>query len=71
MGARYYGPQLGRFAQPDPSGQEKNRYLYAGGDPINNSDPSGLLSLDIGAEGCYWICGGAGVSINAEGSAHP
>ncbi|MFI8191661.1 RHS repeat-associated core domain-containing protein [Streptomyces sp. NPDC085946] len=42
MGHRYYDPQLGRFTQPDPSGQETNPYLYAGGDPISNTDPSGL-----------------------------
>ncbi|MGW5623592.1 RHS repeat-associated core domain-containing protein [Streptomyces olivaceus] len=45
MGARYYDPNLGRFTQPDPSGKENNAYLYAAGDPINRSDPSGLLSL--------------------------
>ncbi|WP_373559793.1 RHS repeat-associated core domain-containing protein [Streptomyces sp. TLI_55] len=44
MGARYYDPQLGRFTQPDPSGQETNPYLYTGGDPINRTDPNGLLS---------------------------
>ncbi|MFG2322322.1 RHS repeat-associated core domain-containing protein [Streptomyces sp. NPDC048568] len=27
MGHRYYDPTLGRFTQPDPSGQEKNPYL--------------------------------------------
>ncbi|MEU0657310.1 RHS repeat-associated core domain-containing protein [Streptomyces albogriseolus] len=42
MGHRYYDPALGRFTQPDPSGQEANPYLYAAGDPINNSDPTGL-----------------------------
>lgn len=42
MDARYYDPNLGRFTQPDPSGQEKNPYLYAGGDPVNRTDPSGL-----------------------------
>ncbi|MGW0917186.1 RHS repeat-associated core domain-containing protein [Streptomyces sp. NPDC002784] len=42
MGHRYYDPQLGRFTQPDPSGQEKNPYLYAAGDAVNNTDPSGL-----------------------------
>ncbi|MFE2267494.1 RHS repeat-associated core domain-containing protein [Streptomyces griseosporeus] len=42
MGARYYGPSLGRFTQPDPSGQETNPYLYAAGDPVNNVDPEGL-----------------------------
>jgi hypothetical protein len=31
--------------QPDPSGQETNPYLYAAGDPISNSDPTGLFSL--------------------------
>ncbi len=46
MGHRYYDPTLGRFTQPDPSGQEKkNPYLYANGDPINNTDLNGLLSL--------------------------
>ncbi|MEU9748723.1 RHS repeat-associated core domain-containing protein [Streptomyces niveus] len=45
MGARYYDPNLGRFTQPDPSGQDTNPYLYAGGDPINNTDPTGLLSF--------------------------
>ncbi|MFI0269681.1 RHS repeat-associated core domain-containing protein [Streptomyces luteogriseus] len=42
MGHRYYDPSLGRFTQPDPSGQETNPYLYADGDPINGVDPSGL-----------------------------
>ncbi|MGQ4354915.1 RHS repeat-associated core domain-containing protein [Streptomyces drozdowiczii] len=45
MGARYYDPTLGRFTQPDPSGQETNTYLYATGDPINHTDPSGLFSV--------------------------
>ncbi|MEN8656137.1 RHS repeat-associated core domain-containing protein, partial [Streptomyces sp. 21So2-11] len=42
MGARYYDPTLGRFTQPDPSGQEANPYLYAAADPVNNTDPTGL-----------------------------
>ncbi|MEV4999382.1 RHS repeat-associated core domain-containing protein [Streptomyces niveus] len=46
MGARYYDRNLGRFTQPDPSGQDTNAYLYAGGDPVNNTDPSGLAFLD-------------------------
>ncbi|GAA5207681.1 hypothetical protein GCM10023323_24190 [Streptomyces thinghirensis] len=47
MGHRYYDPTLGRFTQPDPSGQETNPYLYAGGDPINNTDPSGLSLMSF------------------------
>ncbi|MFF3350921.1 RHS repeat-associated core domain-containing protein [Streptomyces sp. NPDC002779] len=42
MGHRYYDPQIGRFTQPDPSGQEFNPYLYAAGDPVNHADPTGL-----------------------------
>ncbi|WP_086855686.1 hypothetical protein [Streptomyces coeruleofuscus] len=37
---------LGRFTQLGPSEQENSTYLYAGGDPVNRTDPSGLLSLD-------------------------
>jgi RHS repeat-associated protein len=44
FGARYYDASIGRFTQPDPSGQEQNRYLYAGANPCNNTDPSGLDS---------------------------
>ncbi|MFJ7416737.1 RHS repeat-associated core domain-containing protein [Streptomyces sp. NPDC098077] len=43
--ARFYDPNIGRFTTPDPSGQEQNPYLYAAGDPVNNIDPTGLLSL--------------------------
>ncbi|MEU0355804.1 RHS repeat-associated core domain-containing protein [Streptomyces cyaneofuscatus] len=42
--ARYYDPNIGRFTTPDPSGQEKNPYLYAEGDPVNRIDPTGLWS---------------------------
>lgn len=44
LNARFYDPTLGRFTQPDPSGQEVNPYLYAEGDPTNRIDQSGLLS---------------------------
>ncbi|MDY7542127.1 RHS repeat-associated core domain-containing protein [Cryobacterium sp. 5B3] len=42
FGARYYNPAIGRFTQVDPSGQEANRYAYAGCNPISFADPSGL-----------------------------
>ena len=40
-GARYYDPTTGRWTQPDPVTTEA--YTFAGGDPVNESDPSGLL----------------------------
>jgi RHS repeat-associated protein len=45
MGARYYQPELGRWTQPDPSGLDAHSYVYAGSDPINNSDPTGLFCI--------------------------
>ncbi|MFC9504779.1 RHS repeat-associated core domain-containing protein [Streptomyces sp. NPDC057002] len=59
MGHRYYAPTLGRFTQPDPSGQEDNPCLYAAGDRINRTDPSGTLSLGCIGSGLQ-LLGGAG-----------
>jgi RHS repeat-associated protein len=49
---RYYSSTLGRFLSPDPSGsmnranpQSLNRYAYVQNDPVNHSDPSGLLMV--------------------------
>ncbi|WP_349897793.1 RHS repeat domain-containing protein [Parafrigoribacterium soli] len=46
FGARWYNPTTGRFTQQDTldtplSPANANRYAYAGGDPLNNLDPSG------------------------------
>jgi RHS repeat-associated protein len=45
--ARYYDPQLGRFLSEDPIGIAGgvNLYEYAGDDPVNASDASGLSYL--------------------------
>ncbi|WP_443078071.1 RHS repeat-associated core domain-containing protein [Streptomyces sp. SP17KL33] len=67
-GSPHYDPQIGRFNQPDPSGQETNPYLDAKGDPVNNSDSSGLWSWWVGLDACFWVCLGGGYSKNASGN---
>ncbi|MFF2641751.1 RHS repeat-associated core domain-containing protein [Streptomyces niveus] len=65
MGARYYDPSLGRFTQPDPSGQDTNPYIYAGGDPVNGRDPTGLFdwkSIAVTADVAVGIAGAACVA---------
>jgi RHS repeat-associated protein len=46
VNARYYNPNLGRFLQTDPIGLSggTNLYAYAGNDPINLFDPTGMQS---------------------------
>jgi len=47
FGARDYDPDTGRWTTKDPiglQGGDTDLYAYAGGDPINNTDPSGLIS---------------------------
>lgn len=56
--ARIYSPTLGRFMQADPIGygDGMNMYNYVGGDPVNNTDSTGL-SVDCGGDGempCGW-----------------
>ena len=48
---RYYDPISGRFTQEDPIGLAGglNTYGFAGGDPVNYSDPFGLCTP-------RWIC---------------
>ncbi|MET9115603.1 RHS repeat-associated core domain-containing protein [Streptomyces longwoodensis] len=70
FGSRYYDPELTRFTQPDPSGQEKNPYLYAEGDPVNRIDPTGLFSVSPEVEGCYFVCLGASFNFNSDGTFH-
>ena len=50
MRARWYDPATAQFITADPIGLasgETNLYRYAGGDPANRVDPSGLLDLGI------------------------
>jgi len=63
MGARHYVPQLGRWASPDPLFTvedptyalervgERNPYRYAGNDPVDSIDPSGLAEVPVTVTG--------------------
>jgi RHS repeat-associated protein len=53
MRARWYEPHSGRFLSEDPIGLAGgiNPVLFAGNDPVNGADPSGL---DCTITGYYW-----------------
>lgn len=60
MGARYYDPQLGRWLSEDPAGIAGglHLYAYAGNDPVNRIDPTGMFDC-VGVEdpnGGHWDC---------------
>ena len=45
--ARYYDPSIGRFISEDPMGFEAgvNFYAYVGNNPLNESDPTGMVNM--------------------------
>jgi RHS repeat-associated protein len=82
--ARMYSPTWGRFLQADPSGYgtdpNLNLYAYTNNDPLNNTDPFGTATLQIGLGGTVVIpvpffpalsvnvLGGFGVVIDTHGN---
>jgi RHS repeat-associated protein len=64
LGARYYWPEVGRFVEQDPIGEEVNRYVYADGNPVRYVDADGEHPILVVAGGL--LIGGAGGAILAE-----
>jgi RHS repeat-associated protein len=78
LGARDYDPVLGIFTAPDPvlkRDEAKNfsPYIYAEGDPVNDSDPSGLMILGpiVTDDSSSWHSPGAKVSKPAPAKPAP
>ncbi|AGZ40934.1 RHS repeat-associated core domain-containing protein [Actinoplanes friuliensis] len=67
VGHRQHDPKLARWTQPDPSGQELNRYTYGAANPVTNTDPTGLAT-SAGIEICIAVCLGAGWSWDDYGN---
>jgi RHS repeat-associated protein len=66
-GARWYDPASGRWLSPDPSGfggGDANLYRYAGNDPTDATDPSGLWAW---VDDAVALGGGALVGVASQG----
>jgi RHS repeat-associated protein len=69
--ARWYSPDTGTFLSGDPMGyaDSSNLYSFAGGDPVNGRDPSGLLCETSNASGVWsWLqrCSQDALSVQQE-----
>lgn len=83
MRARYYDAKIGRFIREDPIGFEGgdvNLYAYAGNNPVNGIDPSGLFEIFIRDTGgrngdtygaVFIVTGNNGVVAIVRGSTWP
>ena len=58
--ARYYDPAVGRFISEDPLGLAAgiNLYAFAGNDPANGRDPSGMCAYKVFIDGHDAGCSG-------------
>jgi hypothetical protein len=62
-----YQPELGRFLQTDPIGfdaGDMNPFRYCGDDPVDGSDPTGLIMVDVTWSKLMWMQGGSQLSFN-------
>ncbi len=60
LGVRWYNPVTGRFTTPDPSVEEKNTYLYTGGNCCHRVDPMGEAA---GLRGLFEVVTGEIISV--------
>ena len=67
-GFRSYDPKAGRYLQPDPLGYPDgpDAYGYAGGDPVNRIDPSGLYQIDMHYYMTYFLGLDSGLTSDEE-----
>ncbi len=68
IGQRYYDPGVGRWTQPDPKAMpfdsaQANHYRYAGCNPVNYTDPTGLDHCGTKE----WLKAGIGTAGGAAG----
>lgn len=72
-GARYYSPWLGRWTSCDPIGAADgaNLYVYVRGNPVNRSDPTGLISWGTVAVIAAVVVVSVAVTVATAGAAGP
>jgi RHS repeat-associated protein len=71
--ARYYDPTLGRFISEDPIGLEGgiNLYTYAGNNPVNALDPTGMFKIRISWRSIGWVVAFVAITIASGGNPLP
>jgi RHS repeat-associated protein len=69
--ARWFDPQTGEFVSVDPAQQATHTpYAYGGNDPLNESDPSGMVAFTpklVGASTIYGCVGGCKPACTSGG----